>query len=59
MVSRNDFYFITLGIGIRLRPLQHALRNSVRKSLQQLSKAINGDAKMEPQNFFKASGHGE
>ncbi|CAN0501220.1 unnamed protein product, partial [Scytosiphon promiscuus] len=32
---------------------QLALRNSVKKSLQQLSKAINGDAKTEPQTLFK------
>lgn len=30
-----------------------ALRNTVKKSLQQLSKAINGDAKTEPQTLFK------
>lgn len=33
--------------------LQHALRNTVKKSLQRLSKAINGDAKTEPQTLFK------
>lgn len=33
--------------------MQLALRNTVKKSLQQLSKAINGDAKTEPQTLFK------
>lgn len=33
--------------------LQNALRNTVKKSLQRLSKAINGDAKTEPQTLFK------
>lgn len=35
--------------------LQHALRNTVKKSLQQLSKAINGDAKTDPQTLFKVT----
>ena len=32
-----------------------ALRNTVKKSLQELSKAINGDAKTEPQTLFKVN----
>lgn len=35
--------------------MQLSLRNTVKKSLQQLSKAINGDAKTEPQTLFKVS----
>lgn len=35
--------------------MQLALRNTVKKSLQQLSKAINGDAKTEPQTLFKVN----
>lgn len=40
---------------LSVRVYQHALRNTVKKSLQQLSRAINGDAKTEPQTLFKAS----
>ncbi|CAB1114177.1 unnamed protein product [Ectocarpus sp. CCAP 1310/34] len=35
--------------------IELSLRNTVKKSLQQLSKAINGDAKTEPQTLFKVN----
>ena len=36
------------------RDLEHALKHSVKKSLQELSKAINGDAKTDPFTLFSA-----
>ncbi|CAM9228493.1 unnamed protein product, partial [Choristocarpus tenellus] len=35
--------------------VEAALRNTVKKSLQELSHAINGDAKTEPQTLFKVN----
>ena len=35
--------------------VENALRATVKKSLQELSKAINGDAKTEPQTLFKVN----
>ncbi|GMI21327.1 hypothetical protein TeGR_g3290 [Tetraparma gracilis] len=35
--------------------VENALRTTVKKSLQELSKAINGDAKTEPQTLFKVN----
>ena len=37
------------------KAVEMALRNTVKKSLQELSKAINGDAKTEPQTLFKVN----
>ena len=37
------------------KTVELALRQTVKKSLQELSKAINGDAKTEPQTLFKVN----